>query len=79
MDAVVVQIQHEPARENVRDRRGIIIGTIEHQRHVGRLIARDGQGVLVGHYDQRSRTTRDAHGRLLGRTNLLPALLFRRR
>ncbi len=79
MDAPVVQVQYEPAREVVRDSRGSIIGTVEHQRHYGRLIARNGQGVLVGQYDQRSRTTRDARGRLLGRTNLLPALLFRTR
>jgi hypothetical protein len=35
--------------------------------------------VIVGIYDERSRTTRDAHGRLVGRANVLPALLWRGR
>lgn len=79
MDASIVQVQHEPAREIVRDARGIVIGVIERQRLVGRLIARDARGVVVGAYEERSRTTRDRHGRLVGRTNLLPALLLRER
>jgi len=79
MDATIVEIQRTPVRETIRDRRGIVIGTIERQQLVGRLIARDSRGVLVGVYEERSRTTRDAHGQLVGRANLLPALLFQGR
>lgn len=79
MDAAIVEIQQAPAREVIRDRQDVVIGVIERQRLVGKLIARDARGVVVGAYEERSRTTRDRHGRLVGRTNLLPALLFRER
>lgn len=79
MDVAVVQAQHAPSREVIRDRRGIVIGGVERQHLVGRLIARNRRGLVVGLYDERSRTTRDARGRLIGRTNLLPALLFQGR
>ena len=79
IDAAIIEIQHTPVREIIRDRRGIVVGTIERQQLVGRLIAHDWQGVLVGVYEERSRTTRDAHGQLVGKANLLPALLFQRR
>ncbi|WP_377846772.1 hypothetical protein [Bosea sp. UC22_33] len=75
----MIQLQHEHTREVVRDARGVTMGVIERQQFVGRLIARDARGIVVGVYDERSRTTRDAHGRIVGRTNLLPALLFQRR
>lgn len=79
MDAANIQVQHEPARKVVRDSRGIITGLIERQQHVGRLVARDAHGSVVGTYDERSRLTRDARGRIVGTTNLLPALLWRGR
>lgn len=79
MDAAIVQVQQAPAREVVRGRGGVIIGVIERQHLVGRLIARDRHGSVVGAYDERSRTTRDAHGRLVGQANLLPVLLFQGR
>lgn len=79
MDAAIVEIQKAPAREIIRDRRGVLVGVIERQRLVGKLIARDSRGVLVGVYEERSRTTRDAHGQFVGRANLLPALLLQRR
>lgn len=79
MDAAFIQVEHVPAREIIRDGRGVVGGVIERQRLVGRLIARDARGVVVGAYEERSRTTRDRHGRLVGRTNLLPALLLRER
>ncbi|HEV7334657.1 MAG TPA: hypothetical protein VGO06_01715 [Bosea sp. (in: a-proteobacteria)] len=79
MGAAIVQVQPEPARERIRDSRGVIVGVIERQQLVGKLIARDSRGVLVGIYDERSRATRDARGRLLGQTNLLRALLFQSR
>lgn len=79
MDAAIVMAQNEPAREVIRDNRGIVIGTIERPRQTGKAIARDRHGIIVGVYEERLRTTRDAHGRLVGRANLLPALLFQRR
>lgn len=79
MDVAVVYVQHAPAREVVRDRNGRIVGVIEPQRHADRLVARDARGSLVGTYDERSRLTRDAQGRIVGTTNLLPALLWRGR
>ena len=79
MNVALVQVEQAPAREIIRDGRGVIVGAIERQQLVGRLIARDSRGVLVGVYEERSRTTRDAHGRLVGQTNLLPALLFQGR
>ncbi len=79
MDAAIVQIEQAPVREIIRDGRGVIVGAIERQRLVGKLIARDARGVVVGVFEERSRTTRDARGRLVGHTNLLPALLFQGR
>lgn len=76
MGAAYIQVEQATARETIRDGRGVIIGVIERQQMVGRQIARDRRGVVVGLYDERSRTTRDAHGRIVGRNNLLPALLF---
>jgi hypothetical protein len=61
--------------EILRDRRGIIIGRVEPQRLTGKLVLRDHRGVLVGTYDPRSGETRDAHGRVIGRGNLLGTLL----
>lgn len=79
MDAAIVEIQKAPAREIIRDRRGVLVGVIERQQMVGRQIARDRRGAVIGLYDERSRTTRDMHGRLLGKANLLPLLLCQRR
>lgn len=79
MEVAPVLVKYAILRETVRDARGVIVGVIERQRHAQRLIARDAHGVIVGVYDERSRTTRDAHGRLVGRANLLPALLWRGR
>ena len=79
MDADLVHVQEQPAREALRDARGTIVGVIERQRLTGNLVARNRHGTIVGAYEERSRTTRDAHGRIVGRTNLLPALLLQRR
>ncbi len=81
MDApiITVQVEQAPVREVLRDRQGRIIGILERQRLTGKVVARDARGRLVGTYDERSQTTRDASGRLIGRGNLLPALLFRGR
>jgi YD repeat-containing protein len=81
MDAPIIaaQVEQAPARQTLRDARGTLIGTLEHQRLTGKIVARDARGRLVGTYDERSGghsgTTRDARGRLVGKGNLLPALL----
>lgn len=79
MDADLVHIQEQPTRETIRDARGTIVGVIERQRLTGNLVARDRHGTIVGAYEERSRTTRDAYGKVVGRTNLLPTLLFQGR
>jgi hypothetical protein len=56
-----------------------VVGAIELQRQTSKLIARTKKGRLAGVYDPRSGETRDHHGRLIGRSNLLPVLLFGRR
>ena len=76
MDAVIIAVESvAPAREVLRDHRGIVIGVLETQRLTGKLIARDASGIVVGTYDPRSNQTRDSHGRVVGRGNLLGALL----
>lgn len=42
-----------------------------------REVLRDGRGNILGSYDARSDTTRDAAGRQVGRGYLLPMLLSR--
>ena len=79
MDADLVHIQEQPTRETIRDARGVIVGVNERQRLTCKLIARDRHGIIVGVYEERTRTTRDANGRLVGRANLLAALLFQSR
>lgn len=79
MDVTIVQVQDEHARDVVRDHRGTVIGVIERQPLVGKLIARDQHGIIVCVYEERTRTTRDAQGGIVGRANLLAALLFKRR
>ncbi|HEV2603336.1 MAG TPA: hypothetical protein VGU24_06710 [Microvirga sp.] len=64
-----------PARETLRDRRGVVLGTIERHSSSGMLVARDAQGRLIGRFDPRSGTSRDRHGLVVGRGNLLPALI----
>jgi hypothetical protein len=76
MDIAMDQRQQAPLREVVRDRRGTAIGRIERQSQTGKLVARNEEGTLAGVYDPRSGETRDRRGRVVGRTNLLPVLLF---
>ena len=63
------------SREVVRDVRGQIIGYIEAKPSISKVEARDRHGHLLGSYDGRTDTTRDARGHLLGRGNRLMALL----
>jgi hypothetical protein len=61
-------------KEELRDRNGRLIGTIVEEGSY--LEARDAGGNLKGRYDRRTRTTRDAGGTLVGKGNLLSALLM---
>lgn len=78
MDAAIIQVQDQPARETIRDDHGVILGVIERQRLTGRLIARDARGTLLGSFDGQV-TRRAIGGQIVGRANLLPALLLQRR
>lgn len=75
MDADIVHVQVQPARETVRDARGTIIGIIERQRLTGKLTARSPRGIVLGSFDGQV-TRRARGGQIVGRTNLLPALLL---
>ena len=80
MDVTIMTIESTaPAREVLRDQRGTIIGAVEPQRLTGKLIARDARGVVLGSYDPRLIETRDAQGRVIGRGDLLGALLMQAR
>lgn len=72
-------VYHVPAPIQVlRDRRGLAIGRLEEQRSTGKVIARDAHGLLVGTYDPREGTTRNARGLVVARGDVLAALLVRR-
>jgi hypothetical protein len=77
MDAPIVEEIAAPAREVLRDHRGSIMGALERQRLTGKVVARSPNGIVVGVYDPRANETRDSHGRVVGRGNLLGALLLR--
>ena len=73
MDALAY---HQPAPVQIlRDRRGLTIGRLEQQHSTGKVIARDAHGLLVGTYDPREGTTRDARGLVVARGDTLAALL----
>ncbi|WP_244625627.1 hypothetical protein [Methylobacterium mesophilicum] len=61
----------------IRDRRGVILGRIEQQASVGKLVARNAQGRLVGTFDPREHMTRDSRGLIVARGDILAALLVR--
>lgn len=75
---VVVLAEAAPIQDTIRDQRGVILGRIEDQRLTQRRIARNARGEIVGVFDRRANVTRDARGRVLGTSDLLPALLLRR-
>jgi hypothetical protein len=62
------------ARQDLRDNRGSIIGTIE-TKSDGKQEIRDSRGSLKGTYDPKSNQTRDSRGSLVGTGNLLTRLL----
>ena len=76
MDAAIVLAQSEPAREVVRDARGVVIGLIERQQQTGTMVARDRGGIVVGRFDRNG--TRTARGRFVSPSNVLSALLLGR-
>jgi IMP cyclohydrolase len=78
MDVPVIEITPPSVCEVLRDH-STIIGIVEPQALTGKAVARDARGVLVGTYDPRLNETRDARGRVIGRGNLLGALLLRGR
>ncbi|KOX59179.1 hypothetical protein ADL19_05575 [Streptomyces purpurogeneiscleroticus] len=70
---------HQPAPVQIlRDRRGLGIGRLEEQPSTSKIIARNAQGLIVGTYDLREGTTRDAHGLVVAQGDVLAALLIRR-
>ena len=62
------------ARQDLRDNRGSLIGTIE-TKSDGKQVIRDSRGSLKGTYDPKSNQTRDSRGSLVGTGNLLTTLL----
>lgn len=60
-------------RDYLRDSAGRLIGWRE-VGPAGRINGRDGNGRFVGWYDPRRNETRDAHGRLISRGDLLGSL-----
>ena len=76
MPAIQVATQF---RGIVRDYRGVTLGTYESQRLTGKLVARDARGIMLGSYNSGLNETRDAKGRLIGKGNLLGAILLRGR
>ncbi len=75
---VVALAEAAPMQVTIRDQRGVILGRIEDQRLTQRRIARNARGEIVGVFDRRANVTRDERGRVLGTSDLLPALLLRR-
>ena len=61
----------------LHDRRGLVIGRLE-QRSTGKIVARDARGLILGTYDLREGTTRDARGLVAAHGDALAALLIRR-
>lgn len=60
--------------QELRDRSGRFLGKIKTLRD-GKLELRDRSGRFLGTYDPKRNETRDRRGRLVGKGNLLVALL----
>jgi len=60
--------------ENLRDRNGHLLGKIKEVN--GEYELRDASGRLLGRYNPKTNVTRDRCGRLIGRGNLLAALII---
>src|SRR5215472_4307410 len=61
----------------IRDGHGQIIGSQTENTETGDTIARDRDGKIVGHANERLGTTRDGDGRLVSRNTADTGLLFR--
>lgn len=61
-------------RQYLRDRNGRLIGWRE-EAVAGRINGRDDVGRLVGWFDPSRNETRDANGRLIGKGDLVVALM----
>ena len=62
-------------REEIRDQHGVLIGRYETKQHPERVELRDRSGRLLGHYNAEKNETRDAHGIVVGRGNIVATLL----
>jgi hypothetical protein len=63
------------SEQELRDSSGRLLGKIREQNN-GKYEGRDAAGRLKGTYDPRSNETRDASGRLVGKGNMLAALII---
>lgn len=62
---VVATHERTPYQEVIRDKRGVVIGRIEHQKLTGKSLARDVRGRLLGSYNPQEGLTRDASGKVI--------------
>lgn len=60
-------------RQELRDSNGRLIGTITATSN--KLEGKDSNGRLKGTYDTKANVTRDSNGRVVGKGNLLAALI----
>ncbi|MCS6989483.1 MAG: hypothetical protein NZM06_08205 [Chloroherpetonaceae bacterium] len=60
--------------QTIKSPSGKTIGTIRQES--GRLVARDTTGKMLGYYVEKENATRDPHGRLLAKGNILSALIL---
>lgn len=60
--------------QELRDKNGRLLGKVR-LRSGGKWEGRDASGRLKGTYDPQRRETRDEHGTLVGKGNLLPVLI----
>jgi hypothetical protein len=62
------------ANRELRDNHGKLLGTIKILSS-GKYELRDSHGLLKGHYDPKVNETRDAHGKLVAKGDMLTTLL----
>lgn len=59
--------------EELKDKHGRLLGKIKEINGIYELI--DAHGIILGKYNPKLNSTRDAHGRTVGKGNLLASLL----
>ena len=74
MESAILEMESDMARQEFWDFSGRLVGWIE--KSGGRLEGRDYGGRLKGWFDHQANETRDFTGRLVGRGNMLAALIF---